>query len=101
MSRMIEPHDVAPKPAYMVALLSVYDPAMKEYGRRVVPILEQFGEEVLDISAPSAEVVEGPRTRWPRKVQFHAFIASEAYRPLKAVRQQAATSSIVLFEGLR
>jgi uncharacterized protein (DUF1330 family) len=109
MTDRVQQRDAGTKPAYLVAVRTVHDAAtLKESARQVAPRLEQFGGEILGTSRPLVEIVEGSWSpglvvvqRWPSRAPFHAFVASEAYRPVKALRQHAATSALVLFEGRR
>jgi len=107
---MYESLDVAMERAtYMVAVLMVHDrKTLFDSARAAVPFLERFGGQVVAVSHPSLEILEGTWNpglvvvqRWPNKEQARRFFESEEYRPLKALRQASATSGLILFDGER
>ncbi len=94
--------------ALMVAELDLHDPAgLAEYGSAVIPMLESWGGEVLALSPPGAETIEGePADRalilhsWPSAARFREFYDSPEYQPLKALRHRVATSRLTAFDTL-
>jgi uncharacterized protein (DUF1330 family) len=95
--------------ALQVTELDVRDPkGFAEYGRRVFPLMQEAGAEVLGVSLGELETVEGEErrtvwvvSRWPSREAFHSFFADDRYLPLKAVRHAAADARIVLFDAVR
>lgn len=94
--------------ALMLAELDLHDPAgLVEYGRRVVPMLERWGGEVLAAAIPSPEPIEGEALdralivhSWPSVGRFREFYDSPEYQPLKRLRHRAATSRLTAFPTL-
>jgi uncharacterized protein (DUF1330 family) len=107
--RCDRPREATAQPASIVAGLTGHDLiTRKAYARRVAPLCEPCGGEILGASVPSLAVVEGSWKpalvvvqRWPSKVQCHACVASEASQPLHTLRHQAATAGFLLVEGWR
>ena len=87
--------------------IAVTDPsALEQYKQDVRPIVEQFGGRYVTLGGPS-EVVEGTWSlafpvmlEFPTAEQARAWYHSEAYRPLKALRQSAVVCNGVIIEGL-
>ena len=90
---------------YLVVEMRVRDwDELRDYGGRVVGIVERFGGQILAISGPSLKTVEGSWApdllavhRWPSLEAFESFYTSEEYSPLKTLRQQACASRMVVF----
>jgi uncharacterized protein (DUF1330 family) len=92
---------------YLVGELALRDERkFYEYARKVLPLLERHGGEVLGVT-DAVSVIEGKRRpglvvlhRWPSREAFDAFWTSPEYAPLRRLRQEAADSQIITFEGL-
>jgi uncharacterized protein (DUF1330 family) len=77
--------------ALQVTELDVRDPkGFAEYGRRVFPLMQEAGAEVLGVSLGELETVEGEErrtvwvvSRWPSREAFHSFFADDRYLPLR------------------
>ncbi len=77
----------------------------REYARRVGAVNQQFGGEVI-ARAAVAETLEGelnlpPVTmiRFPSMERLRAWYDSPEYAPLKQLRLEASTGSMIVFEG--
>lgn len=87
--------------------LEITDPArMQEYVTKVKPVTASFGGEYV-VSGGKVDVMEGAwAPMWPVIIVFptlakaHEWYESEAYRPLKALRESAASFSAVFVEGI-
>ena len=93
--------------AYVVVQVrSVKDPvALGEYRRQVGPLIDRYGGR-LRVAAGQAEVLEG---KWQPAlviIEFdsaeHArtWYSSEEYRPLKALRHDAADGDMIIVAGM-
>ena len=93
-------------PAYLIANLSVTDPALyAEYRGGVAAVVAQFGGEFLvrggevhprEGAPPECVVV----IRFPDMAAAHAFYDSPDYAPLLAMRLRAATGSLAFVVGV-
>jgi len=91
---------------YVIAQITVTDPvAYKDYVAAVTPIIAEFDGEYLVRGGP-AEFFEGDpvgeRTvviRFPSLQAARDWYHSEAYAPVKAMRQRASTSLQTIVEG--
>jgi uncharacterized protein (DUF1330 family) len=77
----------------------------REYVRRVGPVTEAFGGEMIAV-ASTAETLEGelnlpPVTviRFPSMERLRAWYDSPEYAPLKKLRLEATTGNMIIFEG--
>jgi uncharacterized protein (DUF1330 family) len=94
--------------AYLVADIEIHDEkAYEEYRRRVPAIIAQYGGRYL-VRGSRCEVLEGEwRPQRGIVIEFPSidaarrFLASPEYRPLRAIRQRAARTSLVAFEGVK
>jgi uncharacterized protein (DUF1330 family) len=90
-------------PAYLVADIAVIDPpGIEEYGRRSYPTLLAAGGKLLAAGRPP-QVLEGDwqpgllvLIEFPSAQQAQRWLASPEYQPARRVRQQAATTNLVL-----
>lgn len=93
--------------AYIIAHIAVHDPALfEQYRVGVVPVLEKFGGRYL-ARGGAVTVLEGPLPdrrlvviEFPDRAAAEAFHASPAYQPLLAMRMAAATSTLVIVDGV-
>jgi uncharacterized protein (DUF1330 family) len=93
--------------AYLFVELDVHDPAEYENYKAVVPpIIAKFGGRYL-VRGGTAEAIEGdgPKGRvavleFPDTASAHAFLSSDEYRPVAAIRHRSATSRVILVEGV-
>ncbi len=93
--------------AYLLVELEVHDAADYEtYKAAVPPIVERFGGRYL-VRGGASEAMEGeePKGRiavleFPDAAAARAFLQSEEYRPIVAIRHRSATSRIILAEGV-
>lgn len=93
--------------AYLIADTKIHDPEKYEsYKRLAKPIVEEFGGEYIirggrldvaqaDLWSPSRLVV----IRFPNRATALAFLSSEAYQPVKAIRLQASEATVTVVEG--
>ena len=79
--------------------------AMGEYAAQVLPVVESFGGRYV-VRGGAVELKEGDWTpEWPVMIEFPSLEAarrwyeSDAYRPLKELRESAGTFSAVLIDG--
>lgn len=87
--------------------LAVTDPAaLERYKQQVAPLVAQFGGRYVALGGP-AEVVEGTWSysypvmiEFPTAAQARAWYHSDAYRPLKALRQSAVECNGVIIDGV-
>ena len=94
-------------PAFSIIEVNVKDPdAFQAYVKGHLATVEQYGGKFL-IANSDLEVVEGewcPKRivvhQWPSVEAFKAWYESDAYRPWKALRHQAAETNVILVEGL-
>jgi uncharacterized protein (DUF1330 family) len=93
--------------AYLIADIEVTDPVgYEEYKQRVPAIIAAHGGRYLARGGAS-EVLEGtwqPRRsaiiEFPSLAALKAFWVSPEYQPLRALRERAANSNVVVVEGL-
>jgi uncharacterized protein (DUF1330 family) len=91
---------------YFVARLDIKDPGRYEdYLSGFDPAFEGRGGEVLAVD-DGAEVLEGQAPkgrsviiRFPDEASFRAWYDSEAYRSLRAIRNEAAEGPVILVHG--
>ena len=93
-------------PAYLIADLSVTDPALyAEYRGGVAPVVARFGGEFL-VRGGAVHPMEGTPPDRVVVVRFRdiaaarAFYDSPDYAPLLALRLRAATGSLAFVEGV-
>jgi uncharacterized protein (DUF1330 family) len=94
--------------AYLIADIEVTDAqAYEEYRKRVPAIIAAHGGRYL-VRGGTAETLEGTwrpnRTivlEFPSMDALRAFWGSPEYRPLRAIRERAARSSLVAVEGVQ
>ena len=92
--------------AYLYGNITIHDMALYQQYRAQVPaIIAKYGGRYL-VRGGAAEVVEGEFNaqrqvilEFPNMAALKAFYNSVEYLPLIAIRQKAATGSIVLIEG--
>lgn len=92
--------------AYLYGNIQIHDMALYEQYRAQVPaIIASYGGRYL-VRGGAVEVVEGQVDaqrqvilEFPDMAALKAFYFSKEYAPLIAIRQKAATGSIVLIEG--
>jgi uncharacterized protein (DUF1330 family) len=93
--------------AYMVADIEVIDPAaFEEYRARVSAVIAAYGGRYL-VRGGATFVVEGTWTprrsvvvEFPTMAALRAFIDAPEYQPLRAIRERAARTNLVAFEGV-
>jgi uncharacterized protein (DUF1330 family) len=93
--------------AYIIAYVDVVDPQeYEEYRRLVAPTIELFGGRYV-VRAGRYEVLEGdidPKRvviiEFPSMERAKAWHDSAEYAPALAIRHRAATSRLVLVEGV-
>jgi uncharacterized protein (DUF1330 family) len=94
-------------PAYLIADITVTDPAEYEQYRKLVPAsLASYGGEFV-VRGGQHEVLEGdwrPNRvvviRFPSLAQARAWHTSSEYAPALAIRQRAALTNSVIVEGI-
>jgi uncharacterized protein (DUF1330 family) len=92
--------------AYLVVDITVHDPEMyKEYARNVPPFIEKYGG-VYHVRGGEVETQEGKWSpqrlviiEFPTKEKVQAFLADPGYRPIAAIRHEAATTNMVIADG--
>jgi uncharacterized protein (DUF1330 family) len=95
-------------PAYIVADIQILDhEAFADYRERVPPVIAAFGGRYL-VRGGASEVVEGtwqPRRtvilEFPTMASLKSFLDSPEYRPLRAIRERATKTNLVVFEGVQ
>lgn len=93
---------------YAILDVTIKDPAkFREYIRGHLPTLAAHGGRVL-FRSDDNERVDGSWTpkllvvqEWPSAEAFNAWHESAAYRPWKALRQEACEIDFVLAKGMR
>ena len=93
--------------AYFIANIEVTDPVeYEEYRRRVPPIIAAHGGRYLARGGAIA-LLEGQSIphglvvlEFPDMAKLRAFYESPEYRPLIAIRQRGARSSLLAVEGV-
>lgn len=94
--------------AYFIAQIHVHDPQeYQAYLAGFMPIFERHGGQLLVTSSKEPQVVEGqwdlPRVvlmRFPSLAQAQAWLEDDDYQSLAKHRHRAATTNLVLVEGL-
>jgi uncharacterized protein (DUF1330 family) len=92
---------------YLIAEIAVKDPATYEgYKAAVAPLIAEFGGRYLTRGGES-EAVEGDEVNgrvivleFPSLAVARAFLNSDVYRPVAAIRLKSATSRLILVEGV-
>lgn len=93
-------------PAYVIANVEVTDPAAyEEYKKGVPATIAAYGGRYLTRGG-AVETLEGGWTpkrvvilEFPSLARLKAWYDSPEYRPLRAIRERAATSVLVAVEG--
>lgn len=93
--------------AYLYAEIKVTDPALFEEYRALVPaVIKAYGGRYL-VRGGASETLEGERPlnrnvvlEFPDMAALKAFYFSAEYKPLIAMRQRAAASSLIAIEGV-
>ena len=93
--------------AFIIANIEVIDPvAYEEYRRRVPPIITAHGGRYL-ARGGATTLLEGESIthrlvvlEFPDMANLRGFYESPEYRPLIAIRQDAARSSLLAVEGV-
>ncbi|MXO60350.1 DUF1330 domain-containing protein [Altererythrobacter salegens] len=93
--------------AYLIAEIDVHDAADYEgYKAAAAPLIAKFGGRYL-VRGGAADAIEGcdPKGRvilleFPDAAAARAFLESDEYRPVAAIRHRSATSRIILSEGI-
>ena len=96
------------KHGYLLLDTVIDDPeTYEDYKAQVVPIVESFGGEYLirggEMTVEQDELWQPNRIvllRFPSVAQAQAFLNSEAYAPVKAVRLANSRATAVVIEGL-
>lgn len=95
------------KPGYIIVDTAVHDPdAYEAYKAKVVPIVESYGGEYLirggemiidqnELWTPTRMVL----LKFPSVKRAQAFLNSDEYAPVKAVRLGASKATAVIVEG--
>ena len=93
-------------PAYLIAHITVHDPAVfAQYRDQVTPIIERHGGRYI-ARGGATEIVEGsvaPRlvvVEFPDMATARAFYHGAEYAPAMALRKSCSTADIVIGEGL-
>ena len=95
------------KPAYLILDTVIDDPeTYNDYKGKVVPIVEAFGGEYLirggDMIVEQDELWSPTRMvmlKFPSVAQAKAFLDSDEYAPVKALRLGASKATAVIVEG--
>jgi len=94
-------------PAYAIAYAGDFtdDAAMQEYRRRNTDVVADHGGRFL-ARGGAVEVLEGPWPwercvimEFPDAAAARAWHGSDQYAPLKAIRQAASTTQLILVQG--
>jgi uncharacterized protein (DUF1330 family) len=96
------------RPLYLVAELTVRDPGpVLAYAESVRPLMARFGGHIVATSPPPPRIIEGEWQpdalvvqRWRNADAFDAFWRSPEYVRLRALRQAASESRILVLPGL-
>ncbi|UYB54276.1 DUF1330 domain-containing protein [Xanthomonas sp. AM6] len=91
-------------PAYLIGNVEIHDePAIAEYRRMALPLVEKFGGKAIAIDATPV-LFEGnwaPRNmimlEFPDLAAVRNLLASPEYAPLAALRQASAHTDLVAF----
>jgi uncharacterized protein (DUF1330 family) len=95
-------------PAYVVADIEIVDhEAFADYRERVPAVIAAYGGRYL-VRGGASEIVEGawrPHrlviVEFPTMASLKTFLDSPEYRPLRALRERAARTNMVVFEGVQ
>jgi uncharacterized protein (DUF1330 family) len=95
-------------PAYVVADIEIVDhEAFADYRERVPAVIAAYGGRYL-VRGGASEVVEGdwrPHrlviVEFPTLASLKTFLDSPEYRPLRALRERATRTNMVVFEGVQ
>jgi uncharacterized protein (DUF1330 family) len=92
--------------AYLIAHVDITDPQLyEEYRLKVPAVIAAYGGRYLIRGAPQARLEgDGALRRvavleFPTMAQLQAWYESAEYRPLIALRQRSARSTLYAFEG--
>ncbi|MGC7102847.1 DUF1330 domain-containing protein [Amycolatopsis lurida] len=102
-----EASSAATAPYYLIFDADIHDSdRFRTYKELVQPLLEDAGGRFI-VQGGTSHVYEGdwnpPRIavlEFPSQKAWEAFYFSEEYEPIKEIRHQASTGSLVGFEGL-
>ena len=95
------------KPAYILVDVDIHDPEIYEsYKQQVVPIVKVFGGEYIarggaldvvqdELWSPTRIVL----LKFPSMAKAKAFIESPEYAPVKQMRMDNSTGTLVIVEG--
>ena len=95
------------KPAYILVDVDIHNPEIYEsYKKQVVPIVTAFGGEYIarggaldviqdELWSPTRIVL----LKFPSMVKAKAFIESPEYAPVKQMRMDNSTGTLVIVEG--
>lgn len=94
-------------PAYSIVGVTVEDPQLfQQYVDGHMDTLTRFGGRFL-VAGNEFEMLEGSWPgqivvihEWPDRAAFHAWYASDEYRPWKKMRLAAASANVLLIDGL-
>ena len=92
--------------AYLIGDIAVHDQEKyREYIQQVPPLIKKHGG-VYQVRGGNSELLEGswyPERlvviKFPSMDAARAFVDDPAYEPVKAIRQAAATTHLLLVEG--
>jgi len=93
--------------AYVIAQIEVVDPARFEVYRQQVPAtIEAYGGRYI-VRGGASETLEGtwsPKRvvilEFPDRATAKAWWASHAYSPVKAIREHAARTELIIIDGV-
>ena len=98
---------MAEKPAYIVVDVDIHNPVIYEdYKKQVVPIVTAFGGEYIArggaLDVVQDELWQPTRMvllKFPSVAQAKAFVDSPEYAPVKQMRLDNSTGTLVIVEG--
>lgn len=98
---------MAEKPAYIIVDVDIHNPEIYEdYKKQVVPIVTAFGGEYIArggaLDVVQDELWQPTRIvllKFPSVVQAKAFMNSPEYAPVKQMRLDNSTGTLVIVEG--
>ncbi len=93
--------------AYVIAQIEVIDPEkFEEYRRQVPATIEAYGGRYI-VRGGDSETLEGtwePKRvvilEFPDRATAKAWWASEAYGPVRAIRERAARTKLIAIDGV-
>ncbi|MGA7690305.1 MAG: DUF1330 domain-containing protein [Jiangellales bacterium] len=96
------------QPVHVLLTMKVNDPAMLgEYFAQVTPLMGDAGIELLSAGTDTVTMLEGQwehhrvvLMRAPSREAWFSFYASDAYAPVKPLRQQATESTMALLDAV-